>query len=170
MAELTNDAGTMRWNLEVVDREAPVRGPIQVVMEDGRVPSGRLVATTAVEYFDPRDRQFWPFIRLPSLYLAPADLQALLTGVTDLCSGSAPGFAWRSGADGAVGVQVGGGEGAPAAVVAEIGVDLAIFLEVATGAPRRPGAELALFRFLTGQAQLVRFGDQLKGEFGGLTG
>lgn len=151
----------MRWHLEVVDREAPVRGPVQVVTEDGRVPQGRLLATAAIEFFDQRDRQFWPFVRIPPVLVFPADLAALLAGLRDVVDGRSPGFAWRPGQEESLGVQV-GSEGGQA--TCEVGFDLAGFLSDVAGQPRRTGRELGLFRFPTTQAALVKFASDLRAE------
>src|SRR5512143_3266997 len=67
MALLPNDAGSLRLAISIVDREAAVRGGLPAF--EG-VPGGRLLATAAVEHFDRRDRERWPFVRLPALSLA----------------------------------------------------------------------------------------------------
>jgi hypothetical protein len=167
MAELVNDTGALRLQIDVVDREAPVRGPVQVVTEDGRAPHGRLLASAGVDYRDQRDGEWWPVVRLPALYLPVEAMDALLAGLRDVAAGGAPGFAWQSGPEASLGVQLGRPDGLPpGALLAEVGADLDLFLSEAAGVARRPGAELALFRFLTTQAALVRFADALQGEVG----
>jgi hypothetical protein len=167
MAELVNDTGALRLQLEVVDREAPVRGPVQVVTEDGRTPSGRLLASAGVDYRDQRDGEWWPVVRLPALYLPVEAAEALLERLRGTAQGTEPGFAWQSGAEAALGFQLGRPEGAPPGVLlAEVGTDLNAFLSEVAAVPRRPGTELALFRFLTTVAALVRFADALQAEVG----
>jgi hypothetical protein len=165
MAELSSDTGTLRFRLEVVDREAPARGPVPVVAQDGGLPSGRLLATASVGYLDRRDGEVWPFVHLPVLYLAPEAVRALEGGLAELLRGTAPGFAWQSGADAALGLQVSAPEGVPpGCFLVEVGMDLSAFLADAAGAPRRAGAELALFRFLAARASLVAFAGALRAE------
>ncbi len=169
MAALDSDSGALRFRLDLVDREAPVRGPVPVVTEDGRVPAGRLLATTAVEYLDRRDGERWPMVRLPFLYVAPEAARALVDAFAELLRGSEPGFAWQSGADAAVGVQVGAPEGAGEGILlVEVGLDLGLFLAEAAQVPRRPGSELALFRFSATRAAAVAFADALRSELDGL--
>jgi hypothetical protein len=165
MAALPNDTGSLWFRLDLVDREAPVRGPVRAGTEDGRIPSGRLLATASLAYLDPRDGEKWPLVRLPVLYLSSESAQALVAGLSDVLQGNAPGFAWQSGEDAAVGLQVGVPEGAPAGVLrVEVGMDLSLFLSEAAGAPRRPASELALFRFAASLPALVAFADALRGE------
>jgi len=168
MAELPNDTGSLWFRLDLVDREAPVRGSVPAVTEassDGKAPGGRLLATASLAYLDPRDGEKWPVVRLPVLYLSSESAQALVAGLSDVLQGNAPGFAWQSGEDAAVGLQVGAPEGAPAGVLqVEVGVDLALFLSEAAGAPRRPASELALFRFAASRPAVVAFADAVRGE------
>jgi hypothetical protein len=168
MAELANDTGSLRFRLEVVDREAPLRGPAPRSAQDGGAPSGRLLASAFLGYLDRRDDEVWPFVHQPVLYLAPESARALAGSLADLLQGNVPGFAWQSGEDAALGVQVGAPEGLPAgAFLVEVGMDLAPFLADAAGAPRRTGAELSLFRFLATRAALVAFAGALKAEIEG---
>jgi hypothetical protein len=165
MAVLDSDTGALRFRLDFVDREAPVRGPVAVVAQDGSVPAGRLLATAAVEYLDRRDGERWPVVRLPVLFVAPEAVKALVEGLAALLQGIQPGFAWQSGADSAVGVQMGTPEGAaPGTLLVEIGMDLGVFLAEAARTPRRPGSELALFRFPATRAAAVAFADGLRSE------
>ena len=85
----------------------------------------------------------------------------------DLLQGVVPGFAWQSG-DGALGLQVGVPEGQGELLVAEVGMDLALFLAESAGAPRREGAEAALFRWPVTRAASVAFADGLRRESEGL--
>jgi len=170
MAELPNDAGTLRLRVELVDREAPVRGPVPVVTEDGRAPSGRLLGAAGVEYYDPRDGEWWPVVRLPALYLAAESFASLDGQFRDLLAGAIPGFAWQSGEDGALGLQLGPAEPPGGGLVVEVGIDLAAFLAEVGQVPARPGAELALFRFATTRPAAVAFADALRREGGRLLG
>ena len=165
MADLPNDAATLRLRIDLVDREAPVRGPAPLVAADGRAPSGRLLASVGVEYLDGRDAEWWPLARLPVIYLAPEALRSLADGLGDLLRGAAPGLSWQSGADGAVGLQIGPpqGEGGDLLVV-EVGLDVSLFLAEVGRGPRRTGAELALFRWQTSRGSAVTFADALRRE------
>ena len=52
--------------------------------------------------------------------------------------------------------------------MAEVGLDLALFLAESAGAPRREGAEAALFRWPVTRAASVAFADGLRRESEGL--
>jgi hypothetical protein len=90
-----------------------------------------------------------------------------VAGLQDVLQGLAPGFAWQSG-DGALGLQVGVPEGQGSLLVAEIGMDLGLFLAESAGAPRREGAEAALFRWPVTREGAVAFAGGLRGEVEGL--
>ena len=171
MAELPNDTGSLWFRLDLVDREAPVRGSAPAATKgssDGEVPGGRLLATASLAYLDPRDGEKWPVVRLPVLYLSTESARALLAGLSDLLQGNAPGFAWQSGEDAAVGLQIGAPQGearaAQGALQVEVGMDLSLFLSEAAGAPRRPESELALFRFAASRPAVVAFADAVRRE------
>ena len=167
MAVLPSDTGALRFRLQVVQRESPARepGPAQ----EGGPPAGRLLASAGVGYLDRRDGEVWPVVHLPVIYLAGEAVRSLSVALADLVAGAAPGFSWQSGPDGALGLQVGEGDRAApgGAWTVEVGLDLAPFLAEAAGAPRRPGAELALFRFLATRASVVAFADALRREIEG---
>lgn len=165
MAELPSDTGALRFRLEVVQRESTAPGPAP----GGGAASGRLLASASLGYLDRRDGEVWPVVHLPVLHLATEAVRALSAGLADLLAGAAPGFSWQSGPDGALGLQVGDPEqGAPGgALLVEVGLDLAPFLADAAGAPQRPGAELALFRFLATRPGVVAFADALRREIEG---
>jgi hypothetical protein len=165
MAGLPNDIGTLRLRVDLVDREAPVRGPIAVVPEGGRAPAGRLLCAAAVEYLDRRDGEWWPLAGLPVLYVAPEEFRSLADELEALLRGTLPGFAWRCGEGGALGLQLGTAAGPSGdGLVVEVGIDLSLFLAEAGQAPPRPGAELALFRFFSTRAAAVAFTDALRRE------
>ncbi len=151
MADLVSDSEAIRLRLEPVAREA----------------GGRILASAAVEYRDARDREWWPLVRLPVVHLSPGADEALVASMLDLLRGAAPGFAWESG-DGALGLQVGVAEGQGELLLAEVGLDLALFLAESAGAPRREGAEAALFRWPATRASAVGFADALRREAGSL--
>jgi len=151
MAELPNDSGAIRLRIDPVTREA----------------GGRILASAAVEYRDARDREWWPLVRLPVVHLLPGSSETLVGSLQDLLQGAVPGFAWQSG-DGALGLQVGVPEGQGQLLVAEVGMDLALFLAESVGAPRREGAEAALFRWPVTRAAAVAFADGLRRESEGL--
>lgn len=151
MADLANDTGAIRLRLDPVTREG----------------GGRVLSSAALEYRDFRDREWWPLVRLPVVHLHPGAPEALVAGLQELLQGIAPGFAWQSG-DGALGLQVGVAEGQGTLLVAEVGMDLALFLAESSGAPRREGAEAALFRWPVTRAAAVAFADALRRECEGL--
>jgi hypothetical protein len=157
MAALQNDAGSMRLAVALVDREGPQRGGLPLA----DLPSGRFLCTAAVEHFDRRDREWWPFVRLPALYLAPGAVDALVEGARELLQGAAPGFAWSPGPGVPIALQLGAAEGTPGVLV-EVGIDLGPWLaEMVDGSP---GSEACLFRFAATRADLVRFADALAAE------
>ena len=151
MAELANDSGAIRLRIDPVTREG----------------GGRILASAAIEYRDARDREWWPLVRLPVVHLLPGSSETLVGSLQELLQGVVPGFAWQSG-DGALGLQVGVPEGQGDLLVAEVGMDLALFLAESAGAPRREGAEAALFRWPVTRAASVAFADGLRRESEGL--
>ncbi len=151
MAELANDSGAIRLRIDPVTREA----------------GGRILASAAIEYRDARDREWWPLVRLPVVHLLPGSSETLVGSLQELLQGVVPGFAWQSG-DGALGIQIGVPEGQGDLLVAEVGMDLALFLAESAGAPRREGAEAALFRWPVTRAASVAFADGLRRESEGL--
>ncbi len=151
MAELASDSGAIRLRLDPVSR----------------VDGDRVLASAALEYRDARDGEWWPVVRLPVVYLAPGASEALVESLRELLQGTIPGFAWQSG-DGALGLQIGVPEGQGALLVAEVGLDLGLFLAESAGVPRREGAEAALFRWPVTRASAVAFADLLRAESDGL--
>jgi hypothetical protein len=159
MAVLHNEAKTLRLFIELVDREVPAVVPGQPAPPAEQI---RVLGTAGVEFYDRRDQSFWPFLRLPVLYLGGQDGPELVASIRDLCSLKVEGFAFRTGNQGELGVQLGrqpGGE-----LVVEVGIDLAPYLLETAGRQGEPGRELAMFRFNTQTAELVRFADQVKQE------
>jgi hypothetical protein len=147
MADLANDSGAIRLRLDPVQRET----------------GGRILASAAIEYRDARDGDWWPIVRLPVVHLPPGSDRTLFAALQELLQGSVPGFAWQSG-DGALGLQVGIPEGQGQLLLAEVGLDLALFLAESAGAPRREGAEAALFRWPVTRGAAVAFADALRRE------
>lgn len=159
MAVLHNDARNLRLLLELVDREVPPAVPGQ---PPPPVEALRVIGTAGVEFYDRRDRSFWPFLRLPVLHLGGGDGPELVRMLRELCSLKVPGFAFRTGELGELALQVGRQEGG--GLVVEVGIDLAAYLRETSGMVGEPGRELSLFRFTTGTAELVVFADQLRQE------
>jgi hypothetical protein len=159
MAVLHNDAKNLRFVLELVDRET-----LPVVPGHKAPPpeSLRLLGSAGVEYLDRRDKAFWPFLRLPVLYLAGVDGITLVDAIRSLCALERPGFAFRTGAQEELALQVVRQEGG--GFIAEVGIDLASYLYETSGLQGDPGRELALFRFTTSTSELVVFADQVKRE------
>jgi hypothetical protein len=147
MADLANDSGVIRLRVDPISREA----------------GGRVLVTAALEYRDARDGEWWPIVRLPVVHLLPGGDESLVAALQDLMQGVIPGFAWQSG-DGALGLQVGVPDGQGELLVAEVGMDLALFLAESAGAPRREGAEAALFRWPVTRRAAVDFADVLRRE------
>ncbi len=159
MAVLHSDAKTLRFFFELVDREVPPAMPGQAPPP---VEAMRVIGTAGVEFFDRRDDQFWPFIRLPVIRCATADGHDLIHSLKDLCSAKVPGFVFRTGEQNELALQLARQEGG--GFVAEVGIDLASFLLEVSRVQLEPGRELAMFRFTTSTAEVVRFADQLKQE------
>jgi hypothetical protein len=155
-----NDSGALRLALDLVQRET-ARAEPGVGQPGGQAPAPRLLATATLEWLDGRDREWWPFVRLPPLWLDADVVEALVAGLREVLQGATPGFAWQSGEGGAFGLQV--GAGASGATV-EVGLDLGPFLADASGLPARSGGELALFRFVAGPADVVRFAGALEAQ------
>ena len=147
MADLANDSGVIRLRVDPVTREE----------------GGRVLASAALEYRDARDGEWWPIVRLPVVHLVPGGAESLVSALQDLMQGVIPGFAWQSG-DGALGLQIGVPEGQGELLVAEVGMDLALFLAESAGVPRREGAEAALFRWPVTRGAAVAFADALRRE------
>jgi hypothetical protein len=168
VALLPNDTGVLRLRIDLVGRES---GPRSAAAAPPAEPPGasRVLASAAIESRDARDGEWWPVVRLPVVYLAPGGVEELAAGLSDLLQGRTPGFAWRSGEDGALGVQVGEVAAGSPLLLAEVGLDLGLFLAESAGTPRRSGAELALFRWPVGRAAAVSFADALRSESDGLS-
>jgi hypothetical protein len=162
MAVLHNESRTLRLAVELVDREVPPVIP-------GQPPVGgdaiRVLGSAGMEFYDRRDSSYWPIIRLPVVYYEGTDPAQLVGSIRDLCSLKIPGFAFRTGSSQELAIQVGGQDGR---WIVEVGLDLATFVLETAGTPGEAGRELAMFRFVTTTAELVRFADELKQEIGRL--
>ena len=159
MAVLHNDAKNLRLFVELVDREVPPLVPGQPPVPAELI---RVLGTTGVEFYDRRDKSFWPFIRLPVIYFGGKDGPELISSIRDLCSMKVEGFAFRTGTQGELALQVGRQQGG--GFIVEVGIDLATYLLETSGLQGEPGRELALFRFTTSTSELVIFADQVKQE------
>ena len=159
MAFLHNDVKNLRLLMELVDREVP---PATLGQPPPEVETLRVLGTAGVEFYDRRDQGFWPFLRLPVLYLEGTDAPELVSSLRELCSLKVAGFAFRTGELGELALQVGRQEGG--GFVVEVGIDLAVYLRETSGLAGEPGRELSLFRFTTSTAELVVFADQLRQE------
>jgi hypothetical protein len=167
VAHLLNDTGVLRLRIDLVGGESPPRTP-QAAPAAPEPGGHRVLASLAVESRDARDGEWWALVRLPVVYLAPGGVQELVAGLADLLQGGTQGFAWRSGEDGVLGLQIGAPEGGAGPLVIEVGLDLGLFLAESAGTPWRRGAELALFRWPVGRAGAVAFADALRRESDGL--
>jgi hypothetical protein len=165
MAVLHNDAKTLRFVLELVDRETL---PVVPGQPPPAVESLRVLGSSGVEYMDRRDQAYWPFLRVPVLYLAGGDASTLVGAIRSLCALERPGFGFRTGAQDELALQVARQEGG--GFVVEVGIDLAVYLFETSGLQGDPGRELALFRFTTSTSELVIFADQIKRELAELPG
>ena len=108
MAVLHNDAKNLRLFIELVDREVPPVVPGQPPPAADQV---RVLGTGGVEFYDRRDKSFWPFIRLPVVYFGGRDGPALVESIRDLCAGGKEGFAFRTGAQEELTFQIGRQQG-----------------------------------------------------------
>jgi hypothetical protein len=159
MAVLHNDAKNLRLFVELVDREVPPLVPGQPPVPAEMI---RVLGTAGVEFYDRRDKSFWPFIRLPVIYFGGKDGPELVSSIRELCSMKVQGFVFRTGTQGDLALQVGRQQGG--GFVVEVGIDLATYLLETSGLQGEPGRELALFRFTTSTSELVIFADQVKQE------
>lgn len=159
MAVLHNDAKNLRLFIDLVDREVPPVVPGQPAPSPEAI---RVLGTGGVEFYDRRDRSFWPFIRLPVIYFGGRDGPALVESIRDLCRGQRDGFAFRTGVQDELTFQI--GRQAGGGYIVEVGIDLAPYLFETSGLQGEPGRELALYRFTTSTAELVTFADQVKQE------
>jgi len=100
------------------------------------------------------------------IYLAGGDGPVLVESVRDVCALKRPGFAFRTGAQDELALQLAKQDGG--GYVIEVGIDLAAYLHETSGLQGDPGRELALFRFTTGITELVLFADQVKTELAAL--
>lgn len=162
MAALPNEAASMRLAIALVDRESPLATGQPAF---AGVPAGRFLGTAAVEHFDRRDGEWWPFVRLPAVHVGPAAVDALVEGARQVLQGAVPGFAWQPGPGMPLAVQLGAPEDLPGILV-EVAVDLGPWL--AEMVPGPPGSEACLFRFAASRADLVRFADALAAEARGV--
>ena len=160
MAVLHNDSKNLRLFVELVDREVP---PVVPGQPAPRAEAIRVLGTAGVEFYDRRDKSFWPFIRLPVIYFAGSDGHDLIHSLKDLVSLKSQGFVLRTGNQQELAVQVGKQEGVTGFQV-EVGIDLSSYLLETSGMRGDPGRELAMFRFVTNTAELVVFADQVKQE------
>lgn len=161
MAMLPNDTGVLRLRLDLVERERARDAGAGEGVGEGAT---RVLASVSLESLDRRDGEWWPIVRLPVLYLAPGGVEALSGGLADLLQGAAPGFAWRSADDGVLGLQIGESGSPSGLLVAEVGLDLGLFLAESSGSAWRPASELALFRWPVTRADAVSFADALRRE------
>lgn len=159
MAVLHNTAKSLRFSLELVDREVPPVVPGQPPLPAEAI---RVLGSVGMEYYDRRDASFWPFLRLPVIYYGGNDAAELVASIRDLCSLKVPGFAFRTGTTQDLAVQIGRQE--DGGFIVEVGIDLASYLLETTGTQGDPGRELAMFRFITTTSELVKFADQIKQE------
>lgn len=140
MPAIANPTRTLRFSLELADFSAQ---------------DGAFVCTAAVEFYDRRDNEFWPMVRLPVLKMAQPDGHALVSAARDVCSQKRPGFSLRTGATEELQLQIGRDENG---VSVEVGVDLSAYLREVSGRLAERGRELALFRFTAELSELVVFG------------
>ncbi len=172
MAALANSRSSLRFSLELAALESGVQprvrgaeGPLKILPE-GPTAAPRLLGSVSMDFYDQRDREFWPFVRQAVLWLGPGDADDLVKGLETVLRDESAGFAFRSGG-GELGIQVGRSRGSNATTTeyaVEIGLDLATVLDEAAGTGHVAGEQLSLFRFTTGRTQLVSFGQALRDE------
>jgi len=156
VATLENDSGAMRLSLRILAAPPAPGAP-------GPGEAGPALAVVAVEHLDRRDREWWPFVRLPAIHLGSAAVEGLVAALREILSGASPGFAWQSSERGPLALQL--GRGPEAGALVEVAIDLGPWL--ADVAAVQPGSEACLFRFAAGRAGLVRFADGLAAEMRG---
>ncbi len=159
MAYLSNQSRTLRWKLQLADKEIlPPAG------QKDPPPSGtgRILATTSLDFFDRRDKDYWPLYRQPVLWISIEDGRNLVDQVSSLIRGEVASFAFQPA--GAPEIGWGFARGEDGGYTVELGFDLHAMLAHVSGAPGESGRDLALFRFATTQAELVAFADQLRTE------
>lgn len=137
MSALTNDAGTLRFVL---------------------TPAGEGLASAAMEFFDARDKGFWPLVQLPVVNLPGAALEALARMAEPVAQRKTDSFAWRGGAGEELALSV---VREADAWIVEVGIDLSAYLRETARVFVAPQRELALFRFHATAEALSRFASEL---------
>jgi hypothetical protein len=141
MSALTNDAATLRFTL---------------------TPAGDALASAAIEFFDARDKSFWPLVQLPVLHLHTEAITALARMIAPLLEGKTDSFAWRGGHGEELALSVARGPEEGRWIV-EVGIDLSAYLRETAHLFIAPKRELALFRFHTTAGRLQEFSAGLPG-------
>ena len=142
MSALTNDAATLRFTLTAAT--------------DG-------LASAAIEFFDARDKAFWPLVQLPVIHVSAQALGGLSVMTKPLLDGSTDGFAWRGGHGEEVALSVAKSPDEEGLWIVEVGLDLSAYLRETARLFIAPKRELALFRFHTTTARLEEFSAGLGG-------
>lgn len=142
MPSLVNDAGTLRFTL---------------------TPAGEGLASAAIEFFDARDRSFWPLVQLPVVHLAATGIGALARMLPPLLEGKTDAFAWRGGHSEELALSVCKSAEEEGRWIVEVGVDLSAYLRETAHLYLAPRRELALFRFHTTAVGLQEFSAALVG-------
>ena len=132
-ATLTNDAATLRFTV---------------------TPAGDGLASAAIEFFDARDRSFWPLVQLPVIHVSGDVLRSLCQLILPLLERKTDSFAWRGGQGEELALSV---ARAGEEWIVEVGIDLSAYLRETAHVYLGPKRELALFRFHTTAARLQEF-------------
>src|SRR5260370_34724274 len=150
MAVLHNEGKNLRFFLELVDREV-----FPIVPGQPRPPpnAARVLGTVGVEFYDRRDQSYWPFIRLPVIYIGGTEGEELIDSIRKVCSLQSTGFAFRGGSQGELALQIGRQD--DGGLLAEGGLDPASHRLPAPGTAPAPAKELALSRFTTATGRRV---------------
>jgi hypothetical protein len=135
MSALTNDAATLRFTL---------------------TPAGDGLASAAIEFFDARDKTFWPLVQLPVLHLHTGQIRDLARMTAPLLEGKTDSFAWRGGHGEEVALSVARSPEEGRWIV-EVGIDLSAYLRETAHLFIGPRRELALFRFHATAVSLQEF-------------
>ncbi len=163
MAYLSNEAKTLRWRFQFVDKEILPPMPGAPPPPPG---GGRLLTTTAIEFFDRRDKQHWPVYRQAVLWIAIDDGRAFLEQLSSFIRGELQEFSFKPVIAPEIGWQFARAD--EGRCVVQLGFDLNAMLSEVAGLPAEFGRDLALYRFTTTQANLVAFGDEVRRELGEL--
>ncbi len=169
MAILINQTSNLRLRVELTGR-----------LSDGVERPASLEFSAVVERYkalssgERGEHRFVPLVALAGKPLLDMDLITFLQALEALIGGAhagapdaaqggpGPSATFEASIEPSLGLRIAGG---PDAFLAEVGIDLIALLEPVAGVRSEPGADLALFRFLTSGRAVASFCQQLIDEF-----